>query len=64
MIAGLHFPWCGAGAGLNIEGCGAVRAAALNDCALRCVWGLLHCGAGRLRAKLLGLRRAQVATFS
>ena len=26
---------CGAGAGLNIEGCGAVRAPALNDCAVR-----------------------------
>ena len=26
---------CGAGAGLNIEGCGAVRAPALDDCAVR-----------------------------
>ena len=26
---------CGAGAGLNIEGCGAVRAPTLNDCAVR-----------------------------
>ena len=49
---------CGAGAGLNIEGCGAVRAPALNDCAVRCGCGPLHCGAVRLRAKLLGPRRA------
>ena len=51
---------CGAGAGLNIEGCGAVRAPALNDCAVRC--GLLHCGVMRSRAKLLGPRRALVAS--
>ena len=49
---------CGAGAGINIEGCGAVRAPALNDCAVRC--GPLHCRAVRLRAKLLGPRRALV----
>ena len=63
LNAGLHFPRCGAGAGLNIEGCGAVRCGAvrtpaLNDCAVRCGCGLLHCGVVRLRAKLLGPRRA------
>ena len=56
LNAGLHFPWCGAG--LNIEGCGVVRAPALNDCVVRCGCGLLHCGAVRSRAKLLGPRRA------
>ena len=53
---------CGAGAGLNIEGCGAVRAPALNDCAVRCGCGPLHCGAVQLRAKLLGPRRALICT--
>ena len=48
------------GAGLNIEGCGAVRAPALNDCAVWCGCGPLHCGAVRLRAKLLGPRRALI----
>ena len=48
----------GAGAGLNIEGCGAVRAPALNDCAVWCGCELLHCGAVRSRAKLLGPLRA------
>ena len=56
LDAGLHSPWCGAGAGLNIEVCGAVRAPALDDGAVRC--GPLHCGAVRSRAKLLGPRRA------
>ena len=51
---------CGAGAGLNIEVCGAVRAPALDDGAVRCGCGPLHCGAVRSRAKLLGPRRALV----
>ena len=51
---------CGAGAGLNIEGCGAVWAPALNDCAVRLGFGLLHCEAVRSRAKLLDPRRALV----
>ena len=46
---------CGAGAGLKIEVCGAVRAPALDDGAVRCGCGPLHCGAVRSRAKLLGL---------
>ena len=36
LNAGLHFPWCGAGASLNIECCDVVRAPALNDCAVQC----------------------------
>ena len=51
---------CGAGAGLNIEVCGAVRAPALDDGAVRCGCGPLHCGVVRSRAKLLGPRRALV----
>ena len=38
---------CGVGAGLNIEGCGAVRAPALNDCAVRCGAGAGFFTAGR-----------------
>ena len=49
---------CGAGAGLNIEVCGAVRAPALDDGAVRCGCGPLDCGAVRSRATLLGPRRA------
>ena len=40
---------CGAGAGLNIEVCGAVRAPALDDGAVRCGpphWMMVRCGAG------------------
>ena len=36
---------CGAGAGLNLEVCGAVRAPALDDGAVRCGCESLHCGA-------------------
>ena len=50
------------GAGLNIEVCGAVRAPALDDGAVRCGCGPLHCGAVRSRAKLLGPRRALLHT--
>ena len=65
LDAGLHYPWCGAvrcgaGAGLYIEVCGVVRAPALDDGAVRCGCGPLHCGAVRSRAKLLGPRRALV----
>ena len=40
-----------------------VRAPALNDCAVRCGCGPLHCGAVRLRAKHLGPRRALLHTL-
>ena len=46
---------CGAGAGLNIEVCGAVRAPALDD-AVRCddaLDGAVRCGAVRVRASSL-----------
>ena len=59
LDAGLHSPWCGAG--LNIEVCGAVRAPALDDGAVRCGCGPIHCGAVRSRSKLLGPSRALVA---
>ena len=49
---------CGAGAGLNIEACGAVRAPALDDGVVWGGCGPLHCGAVRSRAKILGPRRA------
>ena len=49
---------CGADVGLKIEVCGAVRAPALDDGAVRGGCGPLHCGAVRSRAKLLGPRRA------
>ena len=49
---------CGAGAGLNIEVCGAVRAPALDDGAVRVRVSSLR--AVRLRAKLLGPRRTLI----
>ena len=54
---------CGAGAGLNIEVCGAVRAPALDDGAVRCGCGPLHCGAVRSRAKPLYIMVAQTFRY-
>ena len=50
-------------AGLNIEVCGAVQAQALDDGAVRCGCGPLHCGAVRSLAKLLGPQGSSVYMY-